>query len=107
MNSEQNVTKDNFFVSVPLVNDPVTQECLAVIGTVRINKPQLPPEVVQKCPPCSSLFAFKENQTVVSYVLKKYRNVILISRMQDSSDIDESTGDKYKPHMLTFTIVCQ
>lgn len=102
--SGRNVTMDNWFASVPIVNELVLQHNLTVVATLKKNKRELPPETVntRQRPINSSLFAFGEQSMVVSYVPKKYRNVILISSMHDSDDIDESTGDLMKPIVITF-----
>lgn len=59
----------------------------------------MPPEIVstRQRPVKSSLFVFGEQSMILSYIPKKYRNVILISSMHDSDVIDEDTGDMKKP----------
>lgn len=102
--SGRNVTIDNWFSSVPLVNQLVREENLTVVATLRKNKTELPPEIVitKQRPPNSSLFAFTEDCMVVSYVPRKNRNVILISSMHDSDEIDGTTGDLCKPSAVSF-----
>lgn len=101
--SGRNVTMDNWFAAIPTVEELAANN-LTVVATLRKNKKELPVELVQtrKRPVNSSLFAFGENQTLVSYVPKKYRNVILVSSMHDSDAIDERTGEQAKPEIVTF-----
>uniref|UniRef100_A0A1B6M557 PiggyBac transposable element-derived protein domain-containing protein n=1 Tax=Graphocephala atropunctata TaxID=36148 RepID=A0A1B6M557_9HEMI len=103
--SGRNVTMDNWFSSVPIVNELVTQNKLTVVDSyTKKNKRELPQEIVntRHRPVNSSLFAFGEQSMVVSYVPKKYRNVILISSMHDSDEIDDDAGDQTKPRIVTF-----
>ena len=102
--SGRNITMDNWFSSVNIVNDLVREQNITVVATIRKNKRELPPEIVntRSRPENSSLFAFGEKCMIVSYVPKKYRNVILISSMHDSDDIDDTTGDLMKPEVNTF-----
>lgn len=102
--SGRNVTMDNWFSSVPVVNELVTQHNLTVVATMKKNKRELPPETVntRTRPVNSSLFAFQDNCMIVSYVPKKYKNVLLISSMHDSDSIDEESGDQMKPEIISF-----
>lgn len=78
-----------------------------MVGTVRKNKPQLPPEFinVQARPVCSSVFGFgaEPNRTLlVSYVPKKNKNVIMLSTLHSDDEIDLDTGDSFKPEVISF-----
>lgn len=53
-------------------------------------------------PAKSSMFAFQKNKTLVSYVPKKGRNVLVVSCMHFDDEIDPRSGDSYKPSMITF-----
>lgn len=92
--SNRNITMDNWFTSIPLAEtllcDPYK---LTVIGTVRKNKPQIPPEMlnVSKRKPGTSMFCFDNNITLVSYVPKKNKNVILLSTMHDQPTISSKS----------------
>ncbi|XP_066969259.1 piggyBac transposable element-derived protein 4-like [Macrobrachium rosenbergii] len=46
--SKRNITGDNWFTSVPLVNDLLDNYNLTYVGTVRANKAQMPPEMIDK-----------------------------------------------------------
>lgn len=48
------------------------------------------------------MFAFQKDLTLVSYVPKKQRTVILVSSMHDDDNIDEDTGLMRKPEIITF-----
>lgn len=54
-----------------------------MLGTVRKNKPELPSELLamKNRKVTSSMFAFTEKATVVSYCPKKGKNVLLMSTM--------------------------
>lgn len=100
----RNITCDNWFTSFDLIKNLLENHRITYVGTVRKNKRELPPEFVntKPRPVNSSMFGFQENITIVSYVPKKYKNVILASSMHHSSDIDESTAEKCKPEIITF-----
>lgn len=91
----RNVTADNWFMSVPLLED-LLQRKLTMVGTIRKNKAELPPEIVdvKNRDECISIFIFRKNMTLVSYVSKKKKNVLMISSMQSEISIDPTTADK-------------
>lgn len=77
---------------------------LTYVGTIRKNKRQLPTSfvTVQNREQYSSRFAFQKNLTLVSYIPKKGKNVILCSSMHHDSTIDKETGVAQKPEIITF-----
>lgn len=89
----RNITCDNWFSSIELL-EFLKQKKLSMLGTIRKNKPQLPPEfVVTKSRAVkSNLFCFSTNCSLVSYVPKKGKNVLLISSMHYDDQVDEETG---------------
>lgn len=97
--SGRNITCDNFFTSIPLVDSLMQNHKLSVIGTIRKNKKELPTEFtnVKGRREKSSLFAHRNNCTLVSYVPKKNKNVLLISSMHADAQINEQTG---KPEII-------
>lgn len=104
----RNVTTDNYFSSVPLANSLVNDHRLTTIGTLRKNKPQIPPELtnVKGRHLCSSLFAYGDNGNkclLVSYVpKKKNKNVLLLSTLHSDGLIDENTKETtMKPEIIT------
>ncbi|XP_072392160.1 uncharacterized protein [Diabrotica undecimpunctata] len=73
------------------------EHLLTVIGTLRKNKPQIPLVLTQQGPEKTSMFAFQEKCTLVSYVPRKGKNVLVISTMHYDDNIDNSTG---KPEII-------
>lgn len=100
--SSRNITFDNFFCSVPLAEE-MLQKGITVVGTLRHNKPDIPKEMLPSAlrEIKSSLFGFKGKVTMVSYVPKKKRAVILISTMHHDKAID-SNNMKNKPEIICF-----
>lgn len=97
-NSNRNVTTDNWFTSMELA-ESLTRNKLTLLGTIRKNKRALPLDFVQNTdrPVGSSMFGFYNNTTLVSYIPKKGKNVLLISTMHYGDDIDPQTN---KPEMI-------
>lgn len=105
--SGRNVTTDNYFTSIPLANDLFVNHRTTMVGTVRKNKPQLPPEFknVKDRPVFSTIFGFGANPNktlLVSYVPKKNKNVIMLSTLHSEDEIDAETGDSMKPEVISF-----
>lgn len=68
---------DNYYTSVPLTNDFYTNHRTTVVGTVRTNKPKLPPEIkiIKGRPRCSSLFAYgKDPNRNINKLCSKQKN---------------------------------
>ncbi|KAJ8937071.1 hypothetical protein NQ314_012043 [Rhamnusium bicolor] len=78
---------------------------LITIGTIRKNKRELPLEFVKPItrPPHTSMFAFKGEAILVSYIPKKNnnKNVLLLSTMHHTDDIDEESENLGKPVIIT------
>lgn len=96
--TNRNVTTDNWFTSMELA-ESLKEKKLTLLGTIRKNKRQLPLEFVQNTgrPSGSSMFGFCNNTTLVSFIPKKGKNVLLISTMHFGDDIDPRTN---KPEMI-------
>ena len=80
---------------------------LTAVGTLRKNKRKTPREflVIKNRPPADSMFEFRNNLTLVSYMPNikiKKKNVILISSMHHDNKIDRNSGDNKKPEIITF-----
>lgn len=92
----RNVTCDNWFTSFPLITRLLSEHNLTYVGTVRKNKRELPSEFVntKSRPDLSSIFGYQETTTILSYVPRKGRNVIIASSMHHDGTIDPDTGDK-------------
>lgn len=99
----RNVTTDNWFTSVELANDLQKTHKLSLLGTLRKNKRQIPPEFTQTKHRIitSSYFAFNKNQTLVSYMPKKNKIVLVLSTMHFDKAIDKNTNEARKPEIIT------
>lgn len=97
--SKRNVTIDNWFTSKELVDKLLKEYKLTVVGTIRKNKKQLPIEFVngKGREVNSSLFSFQENSTLVSYIPRKGKIVLLLSTLHNDDKIDSNTG---KPEII-------
>lgn len=90
---------------MPLAKDLLENHLTTIVGTLKSNKKQIPPCFLNKKKRrniCSSQFAFTYECTLVSYVPKKNRNVLLLSTLHNSQEIDQETSMKLKPEILTF-----
>ncbi|UYV83718.1 hypothetical protein LAZ67_23002315, partial [Cordylochernes scorpioides] len=98
--SNRNITADNWFTSIELV-DKLKEHGLTYLGTMRKNKPQIPPQFQPhpKRESGTSIFGFSGTKTLVSYVPKKRKSVILISSMHHDNKCDETTG---KPDIIMY-----
>ncbi|XP_048037142.1 piggyBac transposable element-derived protein 4 isoform X1 [Megalobrama amblycephala] len=93
------ITCDNFFTSYAL-GEELLQRKMSMIGTVRSNKPELPPALLSKKdrPRLSSMFAFTETHALVSYCPRKNKNVLLMSTFHRDAAI--SSEDHKKPQII-------
>jgi hypothetical protein len=91
--SNKNVTIDNFFTSVPLAKE-LQMKNLTLIGTLRKNKPEIPMEFQsnKKREIGSSLFGFHDGLTLVSFVPKQDKAVLLLSSKHHDNQVDIKTG---------------
>lgn len=87
----RNITAENWFTDIDLVEFLFTKR-LYCVGTMKKNKRQIPIPLlnVKGRPVTSSMFPFRDNTTLVSYITKKQRNVIAISRMHFENEIDNT-----------------
>lgn len=101
--TNRNLTCDNWFTSYHLVKT-LKEHQITFVGTMKKNKRELPPEFVntRARPLFSSMFGYQEDMTIVSYVPRKYRNVVLISSLHHDDTIDISTAEAAKPEIITF-----
>uniref|UniRef100_A0AAX7T8F5 PiggyBac transposable element-derived protein domain-containing protein n=1 Tax=Astatotilapia calliptera TaxID=8154 RepID=A0AAX7T8F5_ASTCA len=93
------VTCDNFFTSYPLSVE-LLRRTNTLVGTIRKNKPELPPELLQTRGRgvFSSVFAFTSTHTAVSYVPRRGKNVLLLSSKHRTPGICD--GPKRKLHII-------
>lgn len=91
--SSRNVTMDNFFTSIPLAKE-LQAKNLSLIGTLRKNKPEIPIEFQsnKNREVGSSLFGFQDGLTIVSFVPKKNKAVLLLTSKHHDSQVDNKTG---------------
>lgn len=94
----RNVNADNLFTSVALAEELLSHH-LTYVGTVRKNKQDIPPDMQQNPgkQEYSSMFGFSGQLTLVSYVPKKNRAVILLSSMHHDTAIE---GEMKKPEII-------
>ena len=96
--SGRNVVGDNLFTGIELAEELLTQG-MTYVGTMRKNKRDIPPSMISKSKDeFSSTFAFDGNKTLVSYVPKKGKSVVLLSTMHHDNAITE--GPKHKPEII-------
>ena len=97
--SGRNVTCDNFFTSISLARELAKRQ-MTVLGTIRKNKGELPTKLTNTRgrQENTSIFAFQNSATLVSYCLKKGRVVVLLSTEHDTAEVDNS--EKAKPRMV-------
>lgn len=97
--SGRHLYMDNFFTSLPLARIMLGRR-MTMTGTMRKNKPELPNQMLPdpSRPELSSIFGFQNNATLVSYVPKKNRAVILLSTNHPDATVDD--GPKKKPQMI-------
>ncbi|KAM3624864.1 uncharacterized protein V6R79_002933 [Siganus canaliculatus] len=98
----RNITMDNFFTSVPLAVK-LLEKNVTIVGTLRINKPDIPPimKPSKSREIHSSEFGFSSNMTMVSYVPKKGKAVVLLSTLHDDKAVDDSS-EKKKPEVIQY-----
>lgn len=95
----RNITMDNWFSSFPLAIELKNEFKLTMLGTVKKNKREIPIEFINTTarPDLSSQFAFHKDCTLVSFVPRKKKNVLVLSTSHTDDSIDQDTG---KPTMI-------
>ena len=99
----RNITLDNWFTSYDLAQKMLSHQ-ITLVGTLRKNKRQIPPEFLdlRNRGEKTSLFGFRSDSTLLSYVPKKKKNVLILSTLHNNNKIDEETGSARKPEIVTF-----
>ena len=99
--TSRNVTCDHYFTSADLFEELYNNN-LTAVGTVMRNRRHLPlsllPKQTRGREVGSSLFAFKDNLTMVSWHPKRSKFVLLLSSLHHNSNIAESG----KPEIVEF-----
>lgn len=101
--SNRNVTTDNWFTSVPLMQDLLHNCGMTLVGTVKGNKKEIPAVMKEKDTrtPGSTAFLFTKDMTFVSYVpntAKAKKTVLLMSTMHTQQTLCQSG----KPEIIEF-----
>lgn len=98
--SYRNVTADNWFSSIELVNN-LKEKRLSYVGTLKKNKREIPPEFKPSRQRAidSTLFGFTKDITLSSYVPKKNKAVVMVSSMHHTASVDQNTK---KPETILY-----
>ncbi|KAJ7984140.1 hypothetical protein DPEC_G00364240 [Dallia pectoralis] len=93
---DHTVTCDNFFTSYELAQRLLADKGLALVGTVRKNKPELPPALLatKTRRVLLSAFAFTPIATLVSYLARRNRNVLLLSTLHADARLSDRADRK-------------
>ena len=94
--SGHNITCDNFFTSYNL-GQLLLKKNLTMLGTIRKNKPELP-KPMNNTEVYTSSFYFTSDTTVVNYIPKKNKSVVLMSTHHLAKQI--SNRDDKKPQII-------
>lgn len=99
--SFRNVTMDNWFTSVNLAKDMLNNHKLTIVGTLRSDKREIPPEmsVKQDRKVNSAMFGYSNELVLLSYKAKKNKLVFLLSTTHEVGTIREESG---KPEIIHF-----
>ena len=84
---------NNFFTSIPLPKELQTKK-ITSIGTLRKNKSEIPIKLLSNVsrPVGSSMFAFNDNLTLVSYDSRKNKAALLLSSKHHDNEVDSKDG---------------
>ncbi|UYV76295.1 hypothetical protein LAZ67_13003290 [Cordylochernes scorpioides] len=96
--TSRNITTDNWYTSYKLSQDLLTEHKLTLVGTL---KKKIKRKFLKYfCP--IGIDQNIINTTLVSYVPKKSKAVLLLSTMHSTPIIDKESGFKLKPEIVTF-----
>ncbi|XP_049946608.1 piggyBac transposable element-derived protein 4-like [Schistocerca serialis cubense] len=98
--TNRNISCDNWFCSVELAQELLAHN-LTLVGTLKRNRPQIPAEFQARSDReiGSSLYGFTKEMTLLSYVPKRNKAVLLLSSMHHSNYTDVSND---KPEIISF-----
>ena len=98
---KRSLTADNFFSSIKLV-DTLLQKNFSYVGTLRKNKVEIPWQFLPSKTRVvnSSIFGFSDDKTLVSYVPKFNKSVILISSEHHNKSFNLLNDNK--PEIIEF-----
>lgn len=100
--TNRNITMDNWFTSIPLAENLLKNPMnLTIVGTVRKNKREIPPELLELRSRSvgTSMYCFDQAKTLLSYKTKPNRCVVLLSTLHEKPSINEESK---KPEMIEF-----
>ncbi len=99
-NTGRNVSADNLFTSVELAEE-LLKKRLTYVGTVRKNKAAIPAEmlVTKGKEVLSSTHVFSGQMTLVSYIPKKNKSVVVLSTQHHDAKVE---GSKKKPEIISY-----
>lgn len=100
LHSNRNITTDNWYSSVELSKE-LLKKGLTTVGTLKKNKNEVPAQFLpnKNREEKSSLYGFTEELTLLSYVPKQNKSVIMISSMHHGTEDDPESG---KPEIISF-----
>ncbi|XP_020483419.2 piggyBac transposable element-derived protein 4-like isoform X1 [Labrus bergylta] len=92
------VTCDKFFTSFSLSEELLLKRKIALVGTIRSNKLELPKNLLQirHRAVFSSLFGFTKTHSLVSYIPRRGKNLLLLSSKHRAPKVN-----KRKPVIIT------
>ncbi|XP_033221218.1 piggyBac transposable element-derived protein 4-like [Belonocnema kinseyi] len=96
--SGRNITADNWFSSIEVVAE-LQKKRLTFVGTMRKNKPQIPPSFLAQAPVSTSRFAYQDDKMMVAYSPKKNKEVVLVSSMHYDGVVND---DSKLPEIIEF-----
>lgn len=93
--TNRNCTFDNWFTSIPMAKKLLNEHQVTIVGTMRVNKAELPLSFTNKKDRKrnTAMFAFSEDLVLLSYCPPKSKTkkiVILLSSMHDVADEDKT-----------------
>lgn len=99
--NQRTLTADNFFASINLA-DLLFEQNFRFVGTLRKNKAEIPGcfQPHKNKAVHSSIFGFRDKKTLVSYVPKKNKAVVLISTEHQTKSVNVSNDSK--PAIIEF-----
>lgn len=84
--------------SQTIISLPADKFCidhrLSLLGTIRKNKKEIPPLFLEDKlrPVGSSMFGFQDHTTLVPYIPRRGKTMLLVSTMHDDDEIDSISG---------------
>ena len=100
--THRNITCDNWYTNYDLFEKLRTNHRLTGVGTIRKNKREIPKTFLNARNRSikSSLFGFQDGFTILSYVPKKGKVVLLLSTLHHDDSVDDS--ENKLPEIISF-----